>query len=121
MPLNKKYFIYYCLVSVKEGLNTDLKTSELMLGKYDTEVYRNCEHCHYVIETKKAFKENEFICNMCFKLLQNQDKINSQVQIIWRENQKYRVFTNFHRSFWDNLFRKENVKDKCGEVSQETD
>ena len=92
-----------------------------MLGKYDKEVYRNCEHCHYVIETKNVFKENEFICNMCFKLLQNQDKINPQVHIIWRENQKYRVFTIFHRSFWDNLFRKENIKDKCGEVSQETD
>ena len=35
MPLIKKYFINYCRISVKEGLNTDLKTSELMLGKYD--------------------------------------------------------------------------------------
>ena len=38
MSLNKKYFIYYCCISVKEGLNTDLKTSELMLGNYDKEV-----------------------------------------------------------------------------------
>ena len=35
MSLNKEYFTYYCRISVKEGLNTDLKTSELMLGKYE--------------------------------------------------------------------------------------
>ena len=40
MPLNEKYFIYYCCVSVSEGLNTELSTSELMLGKYDKEVYQ---------------------------------------------------------------------------------
>ena len=110
MSLNKKYFIYYCRTSVKEGLNTDLKTSELMLGNYDKGVYQKCKHCHCVIEIKKAFKENAFICNMCFKLLQNQDKINPQIHIIWTENQKYRVFTNFHHSLLDNLFRRENIK-----------
>ena len=33
MLLNNKYFIHYCRVAVSEGLNTDLGTSELMLGK----------------------------------------------------------------------------------------
>ena len=120
MPLDKKYFIYYCCVSVKEGLSTDLNTTELMLGKYDKEVYQKCQYFHCVIEIKKVFKENAFICNMCFKLLQNQDKINPQIHIRWAENQKYRVFTNFNCSFLNNLFRKENIKDKCGEISQET-
>ena len=73
-----------------------------------------------MIEIKKAFKEDASICNMYFKFLQNQDKINPQIHIIWTENQKYRVFTNFHRSFLDNLFRKENIRDKSGEISQET-
>ena len=63
-----------------------------------------------MIEIKKAFKENAFICNMCFKLLQNQDKINPQIHIIWTENQKYRVFTKFHHSLLHNLFRRENIK-----------
>ena len=120
MPLDKKYFIHYCRVSVKEGLNTDLSTSQLMLDTYDKEVYQRCRYCCCVIEIKKAFKEDASTCNMCFKLLQNQDKINPQIHIIWTENQKYRVFTNFHRSFLDNLFRKENIKDKSGEISQET-
>ena len=30
----------YYRISVKEGLNTDLKTLKLMLGKYDKEVYQ---------------------------------------------------------------------------------
>ena len=120
MSSNKKYFIYYSRVSVKEGLCTDFDTSELILGKYDKEVYQRCKYCHCVIEIKKAFKEDASICNMYFKLLQNQDKINPQIHIIWTESQKYRVFTNFHCSFLDNLFRKENIKDKSGEISQET-
>ena len=70
MPLNKKCFIYQSRINVKEGLNTDLKTSELMLDKYDKEVYQSCRYCHQVIEIKKDFKEDASICNMCFKLLQ---------------------------------------------------
>ena len=81
-PLDKRSFIYYCCISVNEGLNTDLETSELMLGKYDKEVYQSCKYCHQVIEIKKGFKENAFICNMCFKLLQNEDKINRKIYVI---------------------------------------
>ena len=120
MPLNEKYFIYYCRVSVSEGLNIDLDTSKLMVGHYNKEVYWSCQHCHCVIEIKKGFKENPSVCNECFKLLQNQDRINPQIHIIWKENQKYRAFTNFHRSFLDNIFRMENIISKCGEISQET-
>ena len=57
---------------------------------------------------------------MCFKLLLNEDKINPQIHVIWTENQNYRAFTNFHRSFLDRIFRYENIKEKCGEISQET-
>ena len=120
MASNKKYFIYYCRISVKEGFNTDLKTSELKLGKYDKEVYQSCRYCHQVIEIKKGFKEDPSICNMCFKLLQNVDKINHQIHVIWTEKQKYRVFTNFHCSYVDHIFRYENIKYKYGEISQET-
>ena len=77
MPLNEKYFIYYCHVSVSEGLNIELSTSELMLGKYSKEVYQKCRYCHCVIEIKKAFKEKEDTWNMCLKLLKNdKDKDN---------------------------------------------
>ena len=39
MSSNKKYFIQYCRVSVSEGLNIELNTSELMLEKFNKEVY----------------------------------------------------------------------------------
>ena len=120
MSSNKKNFIYYYRVSIKEGLNTDMKTSELMLERYDEEVYKSCQYRHQVIEIKKDFKENALICNICFKLLQNEDKINPQIHIIWTENQKYRVFTNFHRSSVDRIFRHENIKGKYREISWET-
>ena len=72
-----------------------------MLGKYDKEVYQSCKHCHQVMEIKKGFKENVFICNICFKLLQNEDKINPQIHVIWSVNKKNRVFTNLHRTYLD--------------------
>ena len=119
MSLNKKYFIYYCCVSVSEGLNTELSSSQLMLEKYDKKVYQKCRYCHFVVEIEKAFKEEEDTCNMSLKLLKNQDRINPQIYIIWTENQKYRVFTNCHRSFADRIFRYENIKYKFGEIPQE--
>ena len=117
MPLNNKYFIHYCRVTVSEGLNTDLSTSELMLGKYNKEVYQKCRYCHCVIEIKKAFKEEEDTCKKCLELLRNEDRINPQIYNIWKENQKYRVFTNFHRSFVDRVFRYENICDKFGKIA----
>ena len=57
---------------------------------------------------------------MCFKLLQNEDKINRKIYVIWSKNQKYRVFRNLHRSYLDRIFRYEDIKDKYGEISQET-
>ena len=71
-----------------------------MLSKYDKEVYQSCKYCRQVIEIKKGFKENAFICNICFKLLQNEDKINPQIHVIWSENKKYRVFTNYIVLIW---------------------
>ena len=120
MPLNKKYFNHYSCISVSEGFNIDLDTSKLMLDHYNKEVYRSCQRCRCVIEIKKGFKEDLSVCNECFKLLQNQDRINPQIHIIWTENRKYKVFTNFYRSCLDNTFRMENIKSKCGEISQET-
>ena len=77
-------------------------------------------HCRCVIEIKKAFTENEFICKMCLKLLQNRDEVNSKKYIIWKNNLKYRVFSKLYRSFLDKMFNNENIKDKSGEISKET-
>ena len=120
MSLSKKYFIYYHCLSTQEGLSIDLNTSELMLVNYSKEIYQKCKYCHCVIEIKKSFKENPFICNIYFKLIQNNNKINPQIYIIRTESQKYRVFTNLYQFYSDKIFRRENIKNKCGEISQET-
>ena len=101
-------------------MNIDLNTSEFILGNYNKEIDQNSKYCHCVIEIKKGVKENPFICNVCFKLIQNNDKSNPQIHIIWTENQKYRVFTNLYWSFLDNLFRRENIKHKCSKILEET-
>ena len=85
MPLNKKYFVYYCRLSVIEGLNKDFSTSQLLLDKYNKRIYESCQHCHCVTEIKKGFKEDPFVCNMWLKLLQNQDKINPKYKLFGRK------------------------------------
>ena len=79
MFLSKKYFIYYCRVIVSEGLNTDLPTSKLILGHYNKEIYQECSHCKCVIEIENPSTENEFICNMCLKLLDKNDETSSKI------------------------------------------
>ena len=82
-------------------------------------IIRKCTHCHSVIEIKNDFKEDALICNICYKLIQNDNNSNPEIHIIWTENQKYRVFTNFYWSFVNKVFRRENIKDRCGKISQE--
>ena len=120
MSCKEKSFIYYYRIRVKEGLNIELKTSQLMLGNYNKEIQQSCKYCHQVIEIKKDFNENPFSCNICFKLLKNEDKINPQMHIIWSENQQHTVFTNLHRSYLDRIFRFEDIKEKFENISKET-
>ena len=47
---NRKYFLYYSRISVSKGQNTELKTSELCLERYDKESFKKCGHCKQVIE-----------------------------------------------------------------------
>ena len=79
MPYHKKHkiFFYYCCMSIKQGPNTELSDSDSAIGKYDQDLFQECNFCYRVFEIKKAFKENEYICNQCFKPLQKvKDKIS---------------------------------------------
>ena len=58
MSKNRKGFIHYCCVSVNDGLNTDLSTSDLLLDKFDKEIFHNC-HC--TIEINKAFTKKRLL------------------------------------------------------------
>ena len=57
-------------MSIKEGLNTELSHSDLAIGKYNKDLFQEFSFCYRVSEIKKVFKENEYVCNQCFKLLQ---------------------------------------------------
>ena len=59
------------------------------------------------------------VCNMCINPLKNEDKDNPKIHIIWTKNQMYRVFSNFHCSFLERIFRNENIKSKCSKTSHE--
>ena len=53
-------------------------------------------------------------------LSDKEDKDNPKIHIIWTENQKYRVFSNFYCSFLVRIFRYENIKHKCGKIDNKT-
>ena len=76
MPCYKKHkaFLIYCRLSTKEGLFTEttVKDQDVGFAKYNQDLYRECEWCYQVFEIEKAFKENEFMCNECYKLLQKE-------------------------------------------------
>ena len=76
-----------------------------------------------VFEIEKAFKENTFMCNECYKLLQMEDirkVISPKIYIFYTENQEYRVCTNIDRYFAERIFSEENVKGRTGKVLRET-
>ena len=53
---NKKSFLYYSRLSVSEGLNTESKTSQLCLERFDKDIYKKCRQCRQVFAIKKIFK-----------------------------------------------------------------
>ena len=55
MSINRKGFIHYCRVGVNDSLNTDLSTSDLLLDKFDKEIFHNCCFCYCTVEIKKTF------------------------------------------------------------------
>ena len=71
------------------------------------------------IKIEKASTENEFICNICLKLLDKSNETSAKIYIIWKVNLKLRVFSNLYRSFLDKIFRNKSIKDKIGEISKE--
>ena len=117
---NRKVFILYCCVNVKDGLNIELSTCSLLLEKFNKEIFQSCTFCHCVSEIKKTFTKYCHICDSCMSLLDKEDKENPKIHIIWTENQKYRAFSNFYRSFLERIFRYENIKHKCGKIDNET-
>ena len=127
MPCHKKHkmFLSYLRFSTKEGLfsETSIRDQDIRFGRYDKDIYRKCESCCQVFDIEKAFKENAFMCNGCYKILQNEnirEVISPKIFIYCTENQMYRIFSNMDRYYAESIFRDENIKDKEGSISKET-
>ena len=94
-------------------IDTNVKDQDLRFGKYNQDLYRECEWCCHLFEIKKAFKENKFMCNEYYELLQMEDvreTISPKIYTFWTENQQYRVCTNIYRSLAESIFREKMWK-----------
>ena len=89
-----------------------------ILGKYNKEVYQKCQYCHQVIKIKKGFKKMPLfsICvlnfyKMWIKLIHKYTLYGQKTENLWILVEK---------NYVNRIFRYENIKDKYGEISQET-
>ena len=115
---NKKSFLYYLCLSVSEGLNTELKTSQLYLERLDKDIYKKCNQCCQVFAIKKKLKKTTILAK-CFELLQKEDKYNPFIHIICKDNAKDSVFTVLHCPYTDYIFRHEPIRGKSGNISND--
>ena len=105
-----KEYLYYCIMSVKEGL--DIETEKPHLERFiDKTISRKCRLCCQLLIIAKNFKEDENACNCCFKIMSDIDK-HGKMHVIWKDNSQYRVFTNSWRSFAQEIMNKEDLIDK---------
>ena len=70
-----------------------------------------------ISNSKKKNKTDDDSYHMCFELLQKEDKLNPSIYIMWKENTKYSVFKDLHRSYSDKIFRHEPFRSKNGSIS----
>ena len=116
-------FLVYPRLSTKEGLFTEttVKDQDIGFGKYNKDLYREYEWCYQVFEIEKAFKENAFMCNECYKLLKMEDireVISPKIYKFYTKNQEYRVCTNIDRHLQNRFLEKKMLKveqEKCQE------
>ena len=46
----------------------------------------------------KKIKMDEDTCNSCVKLSQKDTRLNPKIHVLWKDNAKYRVLSDLHRS-----------------------
>ena len=99
-------FVYYQRISIKEGL--DIESEKPQLERYDKTKSRKCTLCskYLLSKKKKKIKDNDSDCNQCFKITNGITKTR-RMYVIWKENVKYRVYTNLYRTDADHLKKKE--------------
>ena len=88
MSKNRKGFTHYCRVSVNDGFNTDLSTSDLLLENLIKKYFKTVVFGIAQLKLKKLLLKKD-VCDYCMALLENEDQINPRIHINWTENQKY--------------------------------
>ena len=105
---NKKLFLYYSRLSISEGLNTEINELQMHLGRFDKDIFKNCKCCIQV-----------FAINACVKRLEKVVRIKPHIYIMLKNNAKYRVFTDLHRSDADFIFHREPITGISKKISDE--
>ena len=75
-----------------------IKDQDIRFGKYNKDLYRECEWCYQVFEIEKAFKENAFMCNECYKLLQKEKIRDVNLLINVKAIELEKIFFNYIES-----------------------
>ena len=102
-----KEYVYYSRISIKEGL--DIESEKLHLEIYNKNITKECSCCRQYFMIIKNFKLNDNICDECEKLLEKDDRINLMIWRIWKNNAKYRVFSNLYLQYVHKIMRREDV------------
>ena len=79
---------------------------------------QNLESAGFVVKyslSKKFFKDNDNDCNQCFKIT-NGITDTGRMHVIWKENVKYRVYTNLYRTDTNDIMKKEENFKKYGTI-----
>ena len=85
------------------------------LDRFTKDLFKKCSHWSHLFFYQKKIKMDEDTCNACVKLLQKDTRLNPKIHVLWKDNAKYRVLSDLHRSHVDYIFRRE----KIGQVSHE--
>ena len=86
------------------------------LGRFDKDIFKKCSQVFFI---KKFFQIDEDTCNACAKLLEKDTRIDPKTHVLWKDNAKYRVLSDLHRSHVDYIFRREKITEKIGQVSND--
>ena len=112
--MSTKGFLYYHRISIKEGVDIETERPHLEIF-IDKTVSRKCTECWELFLISRSFKNDEAVCDVCFRIVNDIDKF-AKIHIIWVNNSKYRAYTNLWRSFADEIMRKEESLDKYGYI-----
>ena len=114
---NRKSFLYYSRLSVSEGSDTETNELQMNLERFDKDIFKKCTYCHQVFAIKKKFEKDNKTCNACVQLLEKEVKISPKIYIFRKNNANYSVLIDLHCNCTENIFIREPIIGKNGNIS----